>query len=112
MSYCIEDLDESLRIAGVDRESVARVVWAWGESDNPEYAQCCAGDYECAFALELSNGLFALVEGWCDYTGWGCQDGSDVTYSESEPPIKDGADRDPIDLNRHIRNFVEAEKVV
>lgn len=25
--------------------------------------------------IELTNGRFALVSGWCDYTGWDCQSG-------------------------------------
>jgi len=27
------------------------------------------------WVLELQNGKFALLEGWCDYTGWDCQSG-------------------------------------
>ena len=27
------------------------------------------------FVLKLKDGRFAYLTGWCDYTGWGCQDG-------------------------------------
>jgi hypothetical protein len=29
-------------------------------------------------AFLLSDGRFAFVSAWCDYTGWGCQDGGDT----------------------------------
>lgn len=33
--------------------------------------------------LELTDGRFAYVSAWCDYTGWDCRAGSEVTYAES-----------------------------
>jgi hypothetical protein len=36
--------------------------------------------------LELKNGLFVYLTGWCDYTGWDCQSGASniVVHSRAE----------------------------
>ena len=39
------------------------------------------------------------VTGWCDYTGWGCQDGADVEWLDAEPEAGPGVDLMPADLN-------------
>jgi hypothetical protein len=40
-------------------------------------------DSSWLFVLEMTDGRFAYVSAWCDYTGWGCRDGADVSYAES-----------------------------
>jgi len=69
-SYGYGPLEE----AGFERGDVAKVIhWREGEND---YASWLA-------VLKLTNGKFAYVEAWCDYTGWDCQAGSEVTYADS-----------------------------
>lgn len=56
-------------------EDVARVVAARaGEND---------GDSWCA-VFELKDGRYATVVSWCDYTGWGCQDGGEARIAATE----------------------------
>lgn len=31
--------------------------------------------------LRCEDGTFAFLTAWCDYTGWGCQDGGDIYRS-------------------------------
>lgn len=33
--------------------------------------------------FRLKDGRYAYVTAWCDYTGWGCQDGADISYADS-----------------------------
>lgn len=37
--------------------------------------------------LKLRNGQWASVEAWNDYTGWGCQDHSDVRIGDTEDAV-------------------------
>lgn len=104
--YAIDDFIESL--SSLDRTDIRKVLYAWGES--PEGG----GSWEGGFILQLKNGKLACVTGWCDYTGWGCQDGRDEiiiqTRSRSWEKLKaefgiEGAispDKDPVDLNRWV----------
>jgi hypothetical protein len=108
MSFCNQDLSESLNLVGIRPGHVRNVLWAWGHADEGE---CCGGDYSCKFFMLLNDGRYALVEGGCDYTGWGCQDGAEVTYHTIElPPVKD-ADTFPIDLNRWLENHEPIDSV-
>lgn len=53
---------------------ITRVILALeGEHDGPHYF----------WWVELGNGKFALIDGWCDYTGWDCQSGVDVTEGDT-----------------------------
>lgn len=106
--YTLYDFTESLD--SIDPASIARVLAAWGEQGS--YAQWTGG-----FLLEMKDGRYAYVDGWCDTTGWGCQDGRSETWFDSRPseadlPEKDPYDErppmtqwgdDPADLNRYIR---------
>lgn len=44
-------------------------------------------EWEGGFAVESEDGRVAVVVGWCDTTGWGCQDGTtllcDLSPTES-----------------------------
>lgn len=33
--------------------------------------------------FRLHDGRYALLTGWCDTTGWGCQDGGSINYASS-----------------------------
>lgn len=54
--------------AAFGREDVSRIVaLSEGENDGANWIA----------VFELSDGRFAFLSAWCDYTGWGCQeDGS------------------------------------
>jgi hypothetical protein len=108
MSYALYDYTETLNVCGVDPHNVKRVIASWGEQG--DYAEWSGG-----FLLEMKDGRFAYASGWCDTTGWGCQDGANVTYFESEPEresledrVKDW-DEEPSDLNRwHAHGCVDS----
>lgn len=38
--------------------------------------------------FRLRDGRFAFVSAWCDYTGWGCQDGGLVRLASSLDDLK------------------------
>ena len=77
--------------------------------------------------MELEDGAeerYAYITGWCDTTGWGCQDGVDVSYYREEPTtdILEKVTKDfmgdedirwelePVDLNRFIRGEIGADE--
>jgi hypothetical protein len=117
-TYATYDLSESLDIArsregaNISREDIETVHYAWGYS--PEGY----GSWEGGFILELKDGRFATLTGWCDTTGWGCQDGVEVEYHLSLPDAPTDlcsaswasppntpviADHLPADLNRWVK---------
>ena len=84
MSFSNYDFSESIAGQSIERESIKRVIAAYGVTE----ASCCencGGEWSGGFLLEMKDGRFAYVTGWCDYTGWGCQDGTTVTWFDSEP---------------------------
>lgn len=78
-SYTVYDFAESLGIAGIDEADVKSAIAAWGYSSG-EWAE-----WEGGFILEMKDGRFAYIWGWCDTSGWGCQDGAQVEYYDTEP---------------------------
>lgn len=60
------DWQEAFNFAAFDVTEVAEIIKA-EEGQN-------AGDSWLAVG-RLKNGLFFFLSAWCDYTGWGCQDG-------------------------------------
>src|SRR5689334_55238 len=85
MSYATYDFVESLDRVCVNRESIKRVVRAWGAGDGmgdggPGYKWSEKGitDWKGGFLCEMQDGSYRYISGWCDYTGWGCQDGAIV----------------------------------
>lgn len=98
--YTLSDLTESLRSANFDVTLLEQVVRAWGRS--PEGY----GSWEGGFVLKLCDGRFAYLSGWCDTTGWGCQDGAELTFADSleglDLPNDVEWDVAPADLNLWI----------
>lgn len=88
-SYAVDDFTESLHGTGIEKKTIEHVIAAWGNVDT-DGACCegCGGEWTGGFLLKLKNGQFAYVTGWCDYTGWGCQDGTDVSHFETEPTLE------------------------
>lgn len=112
-SFTSYDFSESIAQAeGFAMADIDSALAAWGE--NGDYAEWSGG-----FLLRLKDGRFAYVEGWCDTTGWGCQDGVETRLFDAEPELTDlslgysgkPAVRDwavnPEDLNRLIRGEIK-----
>lgn len=123
MKYDLSDFVETVEIAaereGFDPKNIQRCVAAWGEQGS--YAE-----WEGGFLLELRDGRYAYLSGWCDTTGWGCQDGVEVRYFPNEisldgvraaemsskeewetfPPLSAGWTIDPADCNRWLKGEV------
>lgn len=111
MSYASYDFTESLDRAGIERKSVKRVIAAWG--DSPEGY----GSWEGGFLMEMADGRYAYLTGWCDASGWGCQDGARVFDFDEIPANRallpdvwgDGQlgprewDEEPADLNAGVK---------
>ncbi len=59
--------------------------------------------------VQTNDGRVAEIDGWCDYTGWDCQSGIDITFLSKEFTL-DGAietwrskmDREMLDPNLPI----------
>jgi hypothetical protein len=80
MSFTNYDFSETLAGCGIDRTDVKRAVAAWGiEGDYAEW--------EGGFLLEMKDGKYVYVSGWCDTTGWGCQDGTSRKDFDAMPDL-------------------------
>lgn len=86
MSYDLYDFTETIRLMDIEPESIERVMFAWGHS--PEGY----GSWEGGFVMHLHDSLDHPVGathiyafGWCDTTGWGCQDGAACAYYDHVP---------------------------
>lgn len=116
MAYDLYDLTESLSQVGLAREDIEACLLGFGYS--PEGY----GSWTGGFVLKLRDGRWALVCGWCDTTGWGCQDGANIWTWMAEPTTEaiqekvreytydldcmDEADPHPADINRWIKGEV------
>jgi hypothetical protein len=102
--YCLNDFEESLKRVSLPFRPV-RVLKAWGRAEVPDV--CCHMDWRGGFLMELENGQTVYLYGWCDYTGWGCQDGADL-YDAWPADDEEAWDLEPADLNRWIENGMPA----
>lgn len=124
MSYALMDFTESLSRVQVAAGDIEKVIAAWGMGNGgePDYRHGETGtDWSGGFLMQLKDGRFAYLTGWCDYTGWGCQDGAELTYYDTHPGLPvlakddDGAphpeawDYAPADLNKWLGDQVSAE---
>lgn len=87
-----------------------KVLYAYGGVD--EDGKCCndcGGEWSGGFVVQLENSKLAHVTGWCDYTGWGCQDGGDHTIHDdiSSIEVKPFWDKDPVDLNGELPRILK-----
>jgi hypothetical protein len=107
MAYDIYDFTESVKQSKIVEKDIKHVKAAWGK--NGDYSE-----WEGGFLLELKDGRWMYLTGWCDTTGWGCQDGIEETYYDAEPKLEslhngDGNevwDIDPSDLNRQVEGKI------
>lgn len=81
MSFSSYDFSETIRGEAIDRESIKRVIAAHGVSSD---GRC---EWSGGFLFEMKDGRFCYVSGWCDTTGWGCRDGTEIRWFDSEPEI-------------------------
>ena len=111
MAYTVEDFEGSMRYESVPLDSIKSVIAAWGNVDK-DGACCdeCGGEWSGGFLVEANDRRFAYVTGWCDYTGWGCQDGTSITWFSAKPslseldgPVDTAWDIEPSDLNLFVR---------
>lgn len=106
--YCTNDLEESLKQVQLEAKPV-KVLKAWGCAERPYV--CCHMDWSGGFVLELSNGHFAYLSGWCDYTGWGCRDGAEVAHAPTLEalviPAEETWDDMPADLNKWLTDGMQ-----
>lgn len=112
MAYACYDFSESISRANVGRDQIERVRAAFGHS--PEGG----GSWEGGFVFKMKDGRWGYLTGWCDYTGWGCQDGIEMTWLDTEPDLatlkqnqwndtRQEWDLDPVDLNRFVRGEID-----
>lgn len=130
MSYTVNDFSESLSRSYIEPNKVAQVVAAWGwgngqgakdQKDKKFDDGYGVSDWAGGFLLKMVRGDHIYLSGWCDYTGWGCQDGIEIEYlgynkpdfkhlggsdrsAETDRPIpKEEWDLEPIDLNNWLQ---------
>jgi hypothetical protein len=126
MSYATQDFIESLDRARVAREDVEAVLAAWGHGTGQgedtghgwSGVDNGATDWAGGFLFRLRDGRVGYLTGWCDYTGWGCQDGAKVRWFADAPDLLSLTDADggpvppdawdisPADLNRWVSGAV------
>lgn len=122
MSYTTNDFEESLSRVGLQTTTIAKVEAAWGKGDGMgqdaghfKWSDEGASDWCGGFLMRLTDGRYAYLSGWCDYTGWGCQDGAELDMFDSKPaleslvkseyfshPSPEEWDLEPYDLNRFL----------
>ena len=107
MSYTTYDFSETIAGCGIQREDIARVEAAWGRNGD-------MSEWDGGFVLRMKDGKRMYLTGWCDTTGWGCQDGTEVSEladdgelpKEPAETYRDAPsdwDIDPADLNRFVQ---------
>lgn len=61
------DLKMIMEYEGVKKDDVDEVkACLFGENEGPSWH----------YILKMKDGTYKYLTGWCDYTGWGCRDGS------------------------------------
>lgn len=115
-SFTLDDAYYSIDRAGIRKDDIAECVAAWGDNSDG-WASWTGG-----FLFRMKDNTFAYLTGWCDTTGWGCQDGASVFTHERRPSIDvlrsqsgDATERElarmewdeaPADINRWLRGEI------
>lgn len=98
--YALYDFTETISGENIKPEDISKVVKAWGNGIGTEWSG--------GFVLKLKKGGYCYVTGWNDYTGWGCQDGTEITYGKTlkdlNLPKDQKMESNPIDLNLWIKD--------
>lgn len=76
--------------------SVAEVLHVWAEFEGEEWhpGESAGRELSMCAVVKLTDGQFASVSASTDYTGWGCQSGSDVRIGTLSDVIKYGLDKE------------------
>lgn len=62
------DFNECLKYAPFEKGDVSEIIACWpGEADGEKWH----------YIVELKNKEYGYVTAWCDYSGWGCQEGGE-----------------------------------
>lgn len=77
LGYCMEGNPAPFEFSDIESAEMTEID-DYGDSDG-EYPEGY-GDRAYTWEVVLKDGRKFHVEGWHDYTGWGCQDGA--TYTE------------------------------
>lgn len=113
--YTVYDFRESLERVCLQGARPVKVLKAWGKSG--DYAE-----WEGGFLILLDNNRCAYLYGWCDTSGWGCQDDANVVFVNNVEELDIRAlhtyfdpdttawDEDPADLNQWISNGMKGEE--
>lgn len=75
-------------VALTDIARVVRYAVSWhgeGDQTGPEFSS--GTELDLALVAELVDGRWISIVAWNDYTGWGCQDGSDVRVGDTEQQV-------------------------
>ena len=96
MSYATYDFSESLSRVGIEKAEIEKVLAAWGQGDGQgqdaghyKWAEDGVTDWFGGFLAQLKDGTFVYITGWCDYTGWGCQDGAYLYRFTTRPSVEE-----------------------
>jgi hypothetical protein len=69
LDACLDNND-----IGISPSDITAILAVWeGENDEDDWR----------WIVQLTDGQFALIQGWCDYTGWDCQSGARVHRGDS-----------------------------
>lgn len=107
MTYETYDFTESMKGQSIELSDIKKVHAGWGNV-NKDGSCCdeCGGEWTGGFLIEMKDGRFGYISGWCDYTGWGCQDGTDIAWFDVKPELStlseipsEKWDIEPADLN-------------
>lgn len=97
--YALEDFVETINGVEIKRDEIESVIKSWGDT-NGSSKESSGSELSFGAVLKLKDGRFAYVTGWNDYTGWGCQDGTEVRYADTieglDLPKTQEYDKDPI----------------
>lgn len=74
-AICYQDIAEVVRYA----VSYHGAQWKPGDETGTELSLCAVA--------RAKDGRWVAVEGWNDYTGWGCQDGADIRVGATEDQV-------------------------
>lgn len=109
MGYTLNDFRETVDhyVSPIRKEQVVKVWAAWGNGPG-------GSEWDGGFLMKMKDKKWVYVTGWCDYSGWGCQDGMTIEYFDRKPKIetllspwgeKPGEwDIEPADLNKWIKD--------
>ncbi len=105
MSYSIFDFSESVLGAGIGEDTIVKVEAAWGE--HGDYAE-----WEGGFLLKMKDDSWIYLSGWCDTTGWGCQDGTDIAKFNEKPILSELKEKvewetDPQDCMLYLKGEID-----